>query len=570
MLKRIRDLLSPRKKKPRAEAGPPRPPVSKGPKVVHHPIPRADLDPDAVKIVQRLTRFEHSAYLVGGCVRDLLLDRHPKDFDLATSATPRQVRRLFRNCRIIGRRFRLAHIYFQNGKIIEVATFRAHNGDELPSDQGEDKDLLIRVDNLFGTPEEDALRRDFTINSLFYDINNETVLDHADGLPDLRRKLVRTIGDPEVRFREDPIRILRAIKFAARLGFTVEPGTLKALKKTRNEIPKAAAPRILEEINRVCREGAGRRSFELLRETGVFEVILPEIRQRYTDDAAWRLLFAQLERLDHHRVGGGEVNTGQILTALLLPALSAKLGWDGKGKAEQPRGLDVRETIETVLRPIAQRLRLPRREQENCRQIVAMLFRMVPAGKLRPASKRSIRRRAGFGEAVLFLESLAAVYGGEFAEAFAEWKVGAPSSGQQPPADKPQAEQSASRSRRSRSRRGRGRDSKRAPEDRVKKTTAEPGKDLPAPWDDDYFFAALPTAPSSEGEKDGSTDRYGAKSLVTPAAAAEPASPEPSAAQEESQDDPKPRRRRRRSRRGRKSRGGKGQGEQPPPEGSSE
>src|SRR6185436_6701804 len=186
------------------------------------------------------TRFDHTAYLVGGCVRDLLVGRKPKDFDIATTATPRQVRRAFSNCRIIGRRFRLAHVYFQNGKVIEVATFRARDvrdPEEFVENgsDGEDgdADILIRDDNVFGTPEEDALRRDFTINALFYDVNKETVLDHAEGLADLRRRSVRTIGDPATRFREDPIRILRAIKFAARLDFVIEAKTLAALRLTR-------------------------------------------------------------------------------------------------------------------------------------------------------------------------------------------------------------------------------------------------------------------------------------------------------------------------------------------------
>ena len=179
----------------------------------------------------------------------------PKDFDIATSATPRQVKRLFSNCRIIGRRFRLAHVYFQSGKIIEVATFRARDAEARP--RGDDPadgaaddadDLLIRDDNVFGTPEEDALRRDFTINALFYDVNAETVIDHADGLGDLRRRLVRTIGDPEIRFREDPIRILRAIKFAARLDFAIEPTTLEALS---GHAPRSPRP---------PRRGSSRRS----------------------------------------------------------------------------------------------------------------------------------------------------------------------------------------------------------------------------------------------------------------------------------------------------------------------
>jgi poly(A) polymerase len=282
--KRLRPPTSQAEEVPAAAPAPPpqpsTPEIHRGPEVVHHPVALRELDPDAVRIVKRLTRFDYAAYLVGGCVRDLLLERSPKDFDIATSATPRQVKRLFSNCRIIGRRFRLAHVYFQDGKIIEVATFRARDAGEGNADLADaeavepvkeaEDDLLIRDDNVFGTPEEDALRRDFTINALFYDVNAETVIDHADGLGDLRRRLVRTIGDPAIRFREDPIRILRAIKFAARLDFAIEPKTLAALRQTRNEIPKAASPRILEEFNRFCRSGAGRRSFELAFETGVF------------------------------------------------------------------------------------------------------------------------------------------------------------------------------------------------------------------------------------------------------------------------------------------------------------
>ena len=189
MLKRLREILTRRGATPSSDPAPPQrgkedriaaepPPIHHGPKVVHRPIPLTDIDADAVKILRRLTRFNHTAYLVGGCVRDLLLDRHPKDFDIGTTATPRQVKRAFSNCRSIGKRFRLAHIYFQNGKIIEVATFRARDDNEAASNaNGDDSDLLIRDDNIFGTPEDDALRRDFTINALFYDANQETVLD---------------------------------------------------------------------------------------------------------------------------------------------------------------------------------------------------------------------------------------------------------------------------------------------------------------------------------------------------------------------------------------------------------
>ena len=192
------------------------------------PIPKELIDPDADKILRRLRRNGHIAYLVGGCVRDLLLGRTPKDFDIATSATPNEIKDLFRNSRIIGRRFRLAHIFFGQ-KIIETATFRTNPREGAEATGDEPEELLIRRDNVFGTAEEDARRRDFTINGLFYDIESGEVIDYVGGLADLGARTVRTIGDPDVRFREDPVRILRAIKFAARLGFSIEQGTYEAL-----------------------------------------------------------------------------------------------------------------------------------------------------------------------------------------------------------------------------------------------------------------------------------------------------------------------------------------------------
>src|SRR5438093_9313986 len=173
------------------------PDVVRAPETVHRPIAKNLIDPDVVKIIHRLTRFGHSAYLVGGGVRDLLLHRTPKDFDVGTSALPQDIKKLFRNCRIIGRRFRLAHIFFRD-KIIEVATFRAN---VLADESAGEGDLLIRSDNVFGTPETDALRRDFTINALFYDVDKGNVIDYVGGLADLDAGLLRTIGDPDIRLR---------------------------------------------------------------------------------------------------------------------------------------------------------------------------------------------------------------------------------------------------------------------------------------------------------------------------------------------------------------------------------
>ncbi|MGE5184961.1 MAG: hypothetical protein ACM31C_22990, partial [Acidobacteriota bacterium] len=187
-----------------------------------------------------------------------------------TSATPNEIRAQFRNCRIIGRRFRLAHVFF-GSKIIETSTFRANPRDD---DDG-DGELLIRRDNVFGSELEDARRRDFTINGLFYDVEREEVIDHVGGLADLDAHLIRTIGDPDIRFQEDPVRMLRAIKFAARLSFGFEPATWRALLRWRSEISKCAPPRLLEEMHRLLRGGAARRSFELMVETGVLAVLSP-------------------------------------------------------------------------------------------------------------------------------------------------------------------------------------------------------------------------------------------------------------------------------------------------------
>ena len=222
-------------------------------------IPPEKIDPDAAKVVQRLRRFDHAAYLVGGGVRDLLLGRKPKDFDVVTSATPPEIKKLFKNCRIIGRRFKLAHIFY-GPKIIETSTFRANpremEDDDSEAPETESGDLLIRRDNVWGTPEQDARRRDFTVNGLFYDLESKEVIDYVSGMADLEARVVRTIGDPDIRFREDPIRILRAVKFAARCDLTIEPETYRRMMEHRQEITKCAQARVSEEFYRLLRAGA--------------------------------------------------------------------------------------------------------------------------------------------------------------------------------------------------------------------------------------------------------------------------------------------------------------------------
>ena len=589
MLRRIWNFLG--KRPATATASPPIAAVA-DPTVIERSIPASRLDPDAVKIVNRLTRHDHEAYLVGGCVRDLLLGRQPKDFDVGTSATPRQVKRLFRNCRIIGRRFRLAHVYFSGGKIIEVATFRS--GDDHNAKVDGADDLLIRDDNQFGTVEQDALRRDFTINQLFFDVSNGKVLDHIDGLDDLERRLIRTIGDPAVRFREDPIRILRAIKFAARLDFGIEEATLAALKATRNELPKAAPPRVLEEINRFCRGAAGRRSFELLRETEVLEVILPEWSPAYRDPTCWQRGLHLLGALDTLQGDDYEVPTGLILATLVLPMIWETIGWDGDGPAEPRRGLQVREIVEEQLHPVALRLRISRREQERCRQILVTLHRMVPGANLRGRVRHSILQRPAFHEAMALLAALSENEHEAFAQAFELWRERG-EGGEQPAREPRQSGDDADgeidgdrpkrRRRRRRRKRGGSAETENSSSSSDETSPARDGgsrngveqtddgmaaADRPARgprgrskaagegrrggrWDDNYFFAALPSVPAAQvqGTED---DRYGAGQLLgTPRPTSE-------AAEDDEPDTATARPRRRRGKRGgrRRSRGSGG------------
>jgi poly(A) polymerase len=242
-----------------------------------HIVTRKNISSAALKVLYGLKDAGYTAYLAGGGVRDLLLQRSPKDFDVATNATPEEVKRTFRNCRLIGRRFRLAHIYFHN-ELIEVATFRAPTSEEdsQKSTFQTENGVVVR-DNVFGTAEEDALRRDFTVNALFYDIADFSIIDYAGGLKDLDKKIIRVIGDPETRFIEDPVRILRAVRFAASLDFTIEKSAAKAAREQAPRLEECSSSRLYEEILKLLNCGKSERVFELSQELKIFEHLFPEI-----------------------------------------------------------------------------------------------------------------------------------------------------------------------------------------------------------------------------------------------------------------------------------------------------
>ena len=336
------------------------------PKVYDVELDEERLDSDAAKVVRRLVRNGYEGYLVGGCVRDLLVGRRPKDFDVATSARPDDVRRLFRNSRIIGRRFRLVHVLYGGGKVIETATFRRNPQED--EEQRDSEDLLIRNDNVFGEAHEDALRRDFTINALFYDVDRRQVLDWVGGMPDIERRVVHTIGDPTVRFMEDPVRILRAIKFSARLDFGISPEVYDAIVHCRGSLAMAARPRLFEEVLRLMRGGAAHRSLWLCWETGVLDVLLPELSAylsdlEHEDGEIWRL-FTEVDRLTAER--GEPLDDVVLVTVLLLgPMREACVGVKDRVQAAYD-----------FFEPVVDRLNVPRRIADAVRRLVAMLPRL--------------------------------------------------------------------------------------------------------------------------------------------------------------------------------------------------
>lgn len=366
-----------------------------------------NMDADAIKVIRRLNRNGHEAYLVGGGVRDLLLDRRPKDFDVATSARPEEVRRLFRNCRVIGRRFRLAHILFAGGKIIETATFRRDPGQAFeiiegeidrryprdepplilvpaPKDRSDDVDLLIRQDNVFGEPHEDAIRRDFTVNGLFYDLENDEVIDYVGGVPDLKRQLIKTIGDPDIRLREDPIRILRAIKFSARLDLGIDPELYDAIVMHRSELERAARPRVLEEILRLMRGGAAHRSMWLTWDTGVMAVVLPELAVWLDDDADGSVEFwRRMDAIDRRIADENRPSDAVLLSALLVGPIVEYL----------EDAADSSSAFEDFFEEMAVRLNFPRRLKDRIRSIV------VAQGRLANGKLGSLPRRDFFPDA---------------------------------------------------------------------------------------------------------------------------------------------------------------------------
>jgi poly(A) polymerase len=372
-----------------------------------HAISRRDIDPDALKVLYRLRQSDYIAYLVGGSVRDLLLGRRPKDFDLGTSAHPHQVKKLFRNCWIIGRRFRLCHVRFGPKKVIEVATFRrmVQPGEDVapdgaPAAPESDAAQIIHRDNTFGTPEEDAFRRDFTINALFYDIATFSVIDYVNGLEDLRAGIIRSIGDPHVRFKEDPVRMLRAVAFASRLNFRLDPPVRDAIRLLRHEITNSAPPRLLEEYYKILRGGYAEKTFRALDEAGLLEAISPELHAG-AGDRLWQSLAA----IDAYRARF-EAAPDAFTNTVLLGSLLVPLGLTAqplRHSGTAATGVPAAGRPPRAPGPRLGELPLARRDVERLHQILGLQRRLHDA-LAHPRTRHAVVRRGIFADALTWLE----------------------------------------------------------------------------------------------------------------------------------------------------------------------
>lgn len=328
-----------------------------------HGISRKQIDENALKVLYRLNRHGYQAYLVGGSVRDLLLERTPKDFDVGTDATPEQIKALFRNCFLIGRRFRLAHLRFRGHQLIEVATFRRNPAeDELPADS--DAHFHF-VQNVFGTPREDAFRRDFTINGLFYDISDFSVIDHVGGLRDLDARRLRMIGDPLVRFTEDPVRMLRALEFSTRLDFAIEPEIIAAIDQRRRLLAGASRARLREEILELFRHRVAGAVCRLAQRYGLLDQLFPDIN-------FMPQTFTMLDFIDRRTADGQPVRESDTLAAFTLPPFVVGCG--------DPRHFHVNDALaqaDSLLRGHCQTYSIAQGVRYEARELLVGCFRLL-------------------------------------------------------------------------------------------------------------------------------------------------------------------------------------------------
>lgn len=365
-----------------------------------HSIELALIDKDALFVVEKLRSAGYEAFLVGGSVRDLLAKRIPKDYDISTSARPEQIKQLFqRSCLLIGRRFRLAHIRFGH-KIIEVSTFRS----------GENEDDLIVHDNKWGTPEEDVLRRDFTMNGLFYDASTHSIIDYVGGWEDIKHGILKTIGEPKTRFRQDPVRMIRLLKFQARFGFQVDSSSHKALVECREEIMKSSPARVLEEIFRMLESGASAKFFRLMAESGLLELLFPSITH-FLETKHGKAIYHYLSCADELSQYSRVTTDRAVLTAcLLFPILETEVKAQFLSKGSIPHLGDLMLLSSSLIKNFVTSSfsHFPRRISSTISYILAMQYRLTPlSGRRHPRPK--LLGNKEFAHALRFLKIRALV-----------------------------------------------------------------------------------------------------------------------------------------------------------------
>ena len=366
-----------------------------------HPISRKQIDEEALKVLYRLHHHGFLAYLVGGSVRDLLLGKRPKDFDVATNAHPHEVNALFRNSRIIGRRFRLVQVFFKGRKIVEVSTFRSRSEyEEIEQEDG----TIIRTDS-FGTPAEDAFRRDITINGLFYNISDFSIIDYVGGMDDLKAETIRTIGNPGERFKQDPVRMIRVIRHAARTGFAIDPLTYQALLEHREELKTCSPSRVRDEFLRDLKEGVANPSLNLMLQTGLLFSIFPDFIRAYGDrnpskNEARRFLLALFGLVDQLVKLGRPVPESVLLALLVTPFLRA-VSPEHPYLGERERRIYHIEMIRYALQQAFVPYSFPRGAKETAAQILAAQTHIEKALARGAASKR-MRTKRYFQEAALY------------------------------------------------------------------------------------------------------------------------------------------------------------------------
>ena len=387
-----------------------------GPKIyteTDHRIKDTDVDKDALEVIFRLKSAGHTAYLVGGGVRDLLLQKQPKDFDISTSARPEQIKELFgRRCLLIGQRFRLAHVRMGN-KVLEVSTFRA--GDT-------DTNTLILRDNRWGTPEEDVLRRDFTINALFYDPTTHTVLDYVGGYPDIHQKLLKTIGDASSRFRQDPVRMIRLLKFRARFDFHVDPHAQRAMKTCQEEILKSAPARVLEEVFKMLESGYASNFFTLLADHNFLEILFPCFHHFFCGSSQ-KIAYSFLDVIDqiHHKYDM-TLDRSELLAGLIFPILEQEIIALSEDRQMPLSYGDIVHLTQSLLRGITTSsfAHFPKKIVALTQYILTTQYRLTPlTGKPRFHSRSSSQH--DFKMAINFLNIRSQV-NPEMQEVFLSWK----------------------------------------------------------------------------------------------------------------------------------------------------